>query len=117
MQSYKWVVVGDVSSTKRAKTKMAKSVYDAGWGQLMGMLRYKSIAKGAAYREVHEAYSSQLCSACGTLPESRPRGIAQLGIKAWVCSNCGQGHDRDINAARNILALGCERPVEGILAA
>jgi IS605 OrfB family transposase len=110
------VVVGDVSSKNLGKTKMAKSVYDAGWGLLKNMLRYKSIAKGVTYREVNEAYSSQLCSACGSLPESRPRGIAQLGIREWVCSNCGQGHDRDINAARNILALGCERPVEGILA-
>jgi putative transposase len=110
------VVVGDVSSKNLGKTKMAKSVYDAGWGLLKNMLRYKSIAKGVTYREVNEAYSSQLCSACGSLPGSRPRGIAQLGIREWVCSNCGQGHDRDINAARNILALGCERPVEGILA-
>lgn len=111
----KLVVVGDVSSTKLAKTKMAKSVYDAGWGLLKGMLRYKTLARGAAYREVDEYLSSQLCSNCGSLPDSRPRGIAQLGIREWVCSDCGQGHDRDINAARNILALGRQRPAEGIL--
>jgi putative transposase len=109
------VVVGDVASLPLAKTRMAKSVYDAGWGLLRGMLRYKTLARGAAYLEVSEYLSSQLCSACGSLPASRPRGIAQLGIREWVCSDCTQGHDRDINAARNILALGFERPVEGIL--
>lgn len=110
----KLVAVGNVSSTKLAKTKMAKSVYDAGWGLLRGMLRYKTIAGSAVYIEVDESYSSQRCSHCGTLPESRPRGIAALEIREWTCSDCGTGHDRDINAARNILALGSERPVEGI---
>lgn len=110
----KLVVVGDVSSTRLAKTKMAKSVYDAGWGMLRGMLRYKTLAGGATYLEVDEYLSSQLCSACGSLPESRPRGIAQLGIREWTCTECKTGHDRDINAARNILALGSERPAEGI---
>jgi IS605 OrfB family transposase len=110
----KSVAVGNVSSTKLAKTKMAKSVYDAGWGMLRQFLRYKTLASGAEYVEVDESYSSQRCSHCGTLPESRPRGIAALEIREWTCSNCGTGHDRDINAARNILALGSERPAEGI---
>ena len=110
----KLVAVGHVSSKALAKTKMAKSVYDAGWGLLRGMLRYKTLARGATYQEVDEYLSSQLCSNCGSLPDSRPRGIAQLGIREWVCSDCGQGHDRDINAARNILALGNQRPAEGI---
>lgn len=114
VQHNKRVVVGNVSSKALAKTRMAKSVYDAGWGLLRGMLRYKTLAGGATYQEVDEYLSSQLCSNCGSLPDSRPRGIAQLGIREWACTNCKQGHDRDINAARNILALGCERPVEGI---
>lgn len=114
VQQNKRVAVGNVSSTALAKTKMAKSVYDAGWGLLRGMLRYKTLACAATYIEVDEAYSSQRCSHCGTLPQSRPKGIAALQIRAWTCSNCGTGHDRDINAARNILALGSERPAEGI---
>ena len=112
----KRVAVGNVSSKALARTKMAKSVYDAGWGLLRGMLRYKTLARGATYLEIDEYLSSQLCSHCGSLPDSRPRGIAQLRIREWVCTSCGQGHDRDINAARNILALGSERPIEGILA-
>ena len=110
----KLVAVGNVDSKALAKTKMAKSIHDAGWGLLRGMLRYKTLARGASYLEVDEYLSSQLCSNCGSLPDSRPRGIAQLRIREWVCSACGQGHDRDINAARNILALGRQRPVEGI---
>lgn len=111
----KLVVIGDVSSQTLSKTKMAKAVYDVGWGLLRGMLRRKAIAHGATYIEVNEYLSSQLCSNCGVIPESRPAGITGLRIRDWVCTNCGQGHDRDINAARNILALGSQRPVEGIL--
>lgn len=110
----KLVAVGNVSAPKLAKTRMAKSVYDAGWSTLRTFLRYKTLARGGEYRDVDEYQSSQLCSNCGTLPDSRPKGIAGLEIREWVCTNCGQGHDRDINAARNILALGSQRPVEGI---
>lgn len=112
----KLVVVGNVNSRALAKTRMAKSVHDAGWGLLRSMFRYKAIARGAVFREVNEAYSSQVCSACGCLPPSAPKGLAGLRMREWACTSCGQGHDRDINAARNILALGSQRPAEGILA-
>ncbi len=52
--------------------------------------------------------------ACGCLPESRPRGIAGLGIREWTCTECGEHHDRDVNAARNILAAGHRRLAVGI---
>ncbi|WP_218138978.1 zinc ribbon domain-containing protein [Allopseudospirillum japonicum] len=48
------------------------------------------------------------------MPDERLQGIAGLGIREWTCSACGVTHDRDINVAKNILALGHERPVEGI---
>ncbi|MDY7218941.1 zinc ribbon domain-containing protein [Denitrificimonas sp. JX-1] len=54
------------------------------------------------------------CSSCGSLPESRPKGIAGLEIREWTCSGCGVTHDRDINAARNILAAGHGRLAVGI---
>lgn len=107
------IVVGDVSPQKLVKTNMAKSVLDAGWGQLKTMLAYKCAHAGIVFREVSEAYTTQTCSCCGALPDSRPRGIAGLGIREWTCE-CGVTHDRDINAARNILALGHERPDVGI---
>ena len=108
------IVVGDVSSLKLAKTTMAKSVLDAGWGQLKTMLEYKCDHAGIVFKVVSERNTTQTCSNCQQLPDSRPRGIAGLGIRAWICSGCGVAHDRDVNAARNILALGHERPVVGI---
>lgn len=104
------IIVGDVSPTKLAKTKMAKSVLDTGWGLLKTMLEYKCDSAGIVFKVVGEQYTTQTCSNCGTLPDSRPRGIAGLGIREWSCSACGVTHDRDVNAARNILALGHERP-------
>lgn len=105
-KEYGTIVVGDVSPSKLAKTTMAKSIYDAGWSGFREMLRYKSITNGRRYLEVSEAYSSQLCSTCGSLPASRPKGIAQLGIRRWECSDCGTVHDRDVNAALNIARAG-----------
>jgi IS605 OrfB family transposase len=108
------IVVGDVSSLKLAKTTMAKSVLDAGWGQLKTMLEYKCDHAGIIFKVVSEKNTTQTCSNCQQLPDSRPRGIAGLGIREWICSGCGVTHDRDVNAARNILALGHGRPVVGI---
>ena len=110
------IYVGNVSSLKLVKTKMAKSVLDAGWGQLKTMLKYKSDHAGIVFKEVNEAYTTQTCSCCGALPDSRPKGIAGLGMREWTCSECGVTHDRDVNAAKNILAVGQGRLVVGITA-
>lgn len=103
------IYVGDVSSSKLKKTRMAKSVSDAGWSMLRNMLSYKSIATGGVMRIVSERYTSQVCSCCGRNPSSSPKGMGALGIRHWVCSDCGAPHDRDVNAARNILLAGAER--------
>ncbi|MCQ9427527.1 transposase, partial [Pseudomonas sp. LJDD11] len=81
------IVVGDVSSLKLAKTRMAKSVLDAGWGQLKTMLEYKCDHAGTVFKVVSERNTTQTCSSCKQLPDSRPRGIAGLGIREWTC--CG----------------------------
>ena len=107
------IYVGNVSSLKLVKTKMAKSVLDAGWGQFKTMLEYKCDHAGIVFKEVNEAYTTQTCSSCGALPDSRPKGIAGLGIREWTCE-CGVTHDRDINAAKNILAVGHGRLAVGI---
>lgn len=114
VRDFDYIVVGNVSSSKLAKTSMAKSVLDAGWHSFKQMLAYKSIANGVWYEEVNEAFSSQTCSSCGSLPDSRPKGIAGLGIREWQCSDCGAIHDRDVNAALNILRSGRRAPVVGI---
>ena len=108
------IFVGDVSSLKLAKTKMGKSVLDAGWGMLKDQLKYKAIAQSVVFEVVNESYSTQTCSCCGVIPDSSPKGRAGLGIREWVCSECGAEHLRDINAARNILAAGHRRLAEGI---
>ena len=95
--------VGNVSAARLAKTRMAKSVLDAGWSSFRTMLQYKSDSAGVLFEEVNEAFFTQTCSSCGSLPDSRPRDIAGLGVREWTCSDCGAHHDRDLNTAWNIL--------------
>ena len=108
------IFVGDVASAKLVKTKMAKSTLDAGWSMLKTMLEYKSHQAGVVFEVVNESYTTQTCSCCGAIPASSPKGRAGLGIREWVCSDCGAAHDRDVNAAKNILAAGHHRLAEGI---
>lgn len=107
------IFVGNVSSSKLARTRMAKSVLDAGWSTLRKQIEYKAIRHGSRYVEVDERLSTQVCSACGALPEGRPKGIADLGIREWTCGGCGASHDRDVNAARNIARIGLDTLAEG----
>jgi IS605 OrfB family transposase len=97
------IVVGDVNSSSLAKTTMAKSVMDAGWYSFKQMLAYKSIANGARYIEVNEAFTTQSCSACGCI--GGPKGREGLGVRQWDCP-CGASHNRDVNSAINIAHLG-----------
>ena len=108
------IFVGDVASAKLVKTKMAKSTLDAGWSSLKTMLEYKSHQAGIVFMEVNESYTTQTCSRCRLIPASSPKGRAGLGMRGWTCCLCGAVHDRDVNAARNILALGHERLAGGI---
>ena len=100
----KLIAVGNVSSTKLVKTRMAKSVLDAGWGQLRTCLEYKAKRLGVIYGEVNESYSSLTCSACGA--RTGPSGLSALGVRVWTCAGCGAVHKRDRNAAHNILRCG-----------
>jgi IS605 OrfB family transposase len=109
-----FIVVGNVSSSSLAKTKMAKSVLDAGWFMPKTQLDYKSKAMQAEFIEVNETYTTQACSCCGAISSSSPKGRAGLGIRKWTCAACGAHHDRDVNAAMNILALGHQRLAGGI---
>ena len=107
------IFVGDVASSKLVKTKMAKSTLDAGWASLRAMLEYKSHQAGIVFEVVNESYTTQTCSCCGSIPASSPKGRAGLRIREWTCSECGAVHDRDVNAAKNILARGLARLAEG----
>jgi putative transposase len=98
---YQKIVVGDVSSLKLVKTRMAKSVLDSGWGMLKNFLDYKSQQAARTFEVVNERNTSVTCSTCGA--RTGPRGNNGLIVRSWVCSDCGESHDRDVNAARNIL--------------
>lgn len=99
----KTVFVGNVNAAGLAKTRFAKSVLDAGWSIFRDMLRYKAIRHGVRFAVVDEKYSTQTCSVCKA--RSGPKGLKGLGVREWKCS-CGVNHDRDVNAARNILFSG-----------
>jgi len=106
------IFVGNVNAAGLAKTRMAKSVLDAGWSTFRTMLQYKCDDAGVWFEEIDEAYSTQTCSACGS--RSGPRGLQGLGIREWTCLACGVAHQRDVNAARVILARGHARLAGGL---
>jgi putative transposase len=77
-------------------------VHDAGWSAFVGMLEYKAIKHGRTSAKVDRVFpSSQVCSACGFRDGPKP-----LHVRDWTCSECGTVHDRDHNAARNVLFEG-----------
>lgn len=110
---YGQIFVGDVSSAKLVKTRMAKSVLDAAWGQLKTQLQYKGQQAGRHVEVVNERNTTRACSGCGAL--TGPTGLGMLAVRRWVCGDCGESHDRDVNAARNILTAGlrCRASVRG----
>ena len=113
VRAYGAIYVGDVCSEFLIKFS-PKSTLDAGHGILKNQLRYKSQQAGRKFGEEAEAWTTQTCSGCGSI--AGPKGRAGLNEREWVCPECGAKHDRDVNAARNILALGLGHgpPVGGI---
>lgn len=100
------IFVGNISSKAMLQTNNAKSASDAGWYALKTMLEYKSAHAGVVFEVVNERYSTQVCSSCGCISCNSPKGMDGLGISEWVCSECGDTHDRDINSAKNIREAG-----------
>ncbi|MEV5983572.1 RNA-guided endonuclease TnpB family protein [Streptomyces sp. NPDC052051] len=96
------VFVETLSVKALGRTRLAKSVHDAGWARFVGMLEYKAARHGRTFAKVDRSFpSSQLCSACGFRDGPKP-----LHIRVWTCPNCGTEHDRDHNAAKNVLCEG-----------
>lgn len=95
------VYVEDLCVTGLGRTRLAKSVHDAGWASFVGMLEYKAARYGRTFARINRfAPTSRTCSACGRLDGPKP-----LDVRSWTCP-CGAVHDRDLNAAINILAQG-----------
>jgi IS605 OrfB family transposase len=112
INQYQTIFIGDVSSLKLVKTRMAKSVLDAGWGMLKAQLQYKGQQAGRSVIIVSERDTTRTCSSCRAL--TGPSGLDMLDVRSWVCSACGDTHDRDVNAARNTLSVGrCSPSVSG----
>jgi putative transposase len=88
-----------------------KSSADASTGTSRNMLRYKAIARVATFVDASEHLSTQTCCECGC--RGGPKGLKGLEIREWTCDECGAVHDRDVNAARNILRLGRQTLAEG----
>jgi IS605 OrfB family transposase len=112
-KGYGAAFVGNVNASALAQTRQAKSVLDAGWSAFRTMLSYKCAHAGVWFKEVNEAFSTQTCSVCSS--RTGPKGREGLGIRGWQCGVCGAIHDRDVNAAQNILAAGHRRLAEEIL--
>ena len=82
--------------------KLAKHIADASWGEFTRQLEYKSAWAGRTYVKIDRFFpSSKRCSCCGFVKDS-----LLLDVREWECSECGATHDRDVNAAQNILAVG-----------
>ncbi|MEV0148553.1 MULTISPECIES: transposase [unclassified Nonomuraea] len=95
------IFVEDLAVKGLARTRLAKGVHDAGWSAFTAMLEYKAKLYGRTFMRIDRFFpSSKLCSVCGTLAGQMP-----LAVREWDCS-CGAHHDRDVNAAINILAAG-----------
>ncbi|MET8799114.1 transposase [Nocardia sp. NPDC004568] len=95
------VFVEDLCVKGLARTRLAKSVHDAGWGMFVRMLEDKAVRYGRAFSKVDRWFpSTRMCSVCGVVGDKK-----RLHVRTWTCT-CGIVHDRDLNAAVNVLAAG-----------
>jgi putative transposase len=97
------IVVEDLAVKNMIKNhKLALSISDASWGEIVRQLEYKAEWYGRELVKIDRWFpSSKRCSSCGHIVDKMP-----LNIRDWVCPDCGCNHDRDVNAAKNILAAG-----------
>ena len=80
---------------------LAYSISDVRWSQLVNFIQYKCLWYGKDFRQVDRFYaSSKICSECGTYHKDI---VNSLSVREWTCPDCGAHHDRDVNAAKNIL--------------
>jgi IS605 OrfB family transposase len=109
---YRIILIGDVNSPEPVKTRKSKFALGAGWGMLKTQLQYKGQQAGRSVRIVQQSDTARICSSCRAF--TGPADLRMLAVRIWVCSKCGDIHDRDVNAAKNILSAGrCPPSVNG----
>ncbi|MFH9293600.1 RNA-guided endonuclease InsQ/TnpB family protein [Streptomyces sp. NPDC017520] len=103
------IVIEDLAVRNMVKNgSLARAISDAAWSEFRSMLEYKAQWYGREVIAIDRWFpSSKLCSVCGTLRDKMP-----LNVRTWTC-DCGTTHDRDVNAAKNILAVGLTASVCG----
>ncbi|WP_405639581.1 RNA-guided endonuclease InsQ/TnpB family protein [Streptomyces sp. NBC_00019] len=97
------LVIEDLTVTNMVKNRpLARAISDAGWREFRCLLEYKAAWYGREVIAVDRFFpSTRMCSGCGTVRERLP-----LSVRTWMCGACGAAHDRDVNAANNLLAAG-----------
>ncbi|MFL1377457.1 RNA-guided endonuclease InsQ/TnpB family protein [Nocardiopsis protaetiae] len=96
------VYVEDLCVAGLGRTRLAKSVHDAGWSAFVHMLQYKATRYRRTFIKVDRFLaSSQTCHVCRAVDGPKP-----LNVRTWTCAGCGNTHDRDVNASRIVLAAG-----------
>ena len=102
VRNYDFIAMEDLNVKGMKKNrKLAYSISDVRWSQLLNFVKYKSQWYGKEFRQVDRFYaSSKICSCCGTYHKDI---VNSLSIREWICPDCGTYHDRDVNAAKNIL--------------
>jgi putative transposase len=103
VENYDNILMEDLNIAGMKKSNLAKSVSDAGWASLVSKIEYKSRWTGRSFHKVDRWFaSSKTCSYCGHKVQ------LTLADRDWTCSSCGTHHDRDGNAATNILHRGLQ---------
>ncbi|WP_155060308.1 RNA-guided endonuclease InsQ/TnpB family protein, partial [Streptomyces blattellae] len=97
------IVIEDLTVRNMVRNRsLARAISDAAWAEFRNLLEYKAAWYGREVIAVDRFFpSSRLCSTCGTLQEKM-----ELHVRTWTCDSCGTSHDRDVNAAKNLLAAG-----------